>query len=201
MPCARPSPASRTTQSLDSRVRTALVESLLEDCIRRGNTTAELLLGRALSGVDTQALPASLLTTGQNLRRGAALLLRAADAGADARHGWSSTASMQTTVRRFPIRRWRGSSSRRPHSRARLCAQRRLGALILRSATTVHESEQGIRWLHQAARRQDALAAQLLGSLVLPGADPTPKPTRPSMPYAARTPGWPAACGQQGTSA
>ena len=57
---------------------------------------------------------------------------------------------------------------RRPHSRASSAPSRRLGALILRSGTTVHESEQGIHWLHLAARRQDALAAQLLGLLVLP---------------------------------
>lgn len=36
--------------------------SLLEDCIGRGNATAELLLGRALCGFGTRALPGPLLT-------------------------------------------------------------------------------------------------------------------------------------------
>jgi TPR repeat protein len=143
------------------------VESLLEDCVRRGNTTAELLLGRALSGVDTRGLPASLLTTGQNLRRGAALLLRAADAGLTAAwmvlyriHADNRSSVSNPQMARFFLEKAALAGE--------LCAQRRLGALILRSANTVHESEQGIHWLHQAARRQDALAAQLLGSLVLP---------------------------------
>lgn len=143
------------------------LESLLEDCIRRGNPTAELLLGRALSGVDTRGLPASLLTTGQNLRRGAALLLRAADAGLSAAwmvlyriHADNRSSVSNPQMARFFLEKAALAGE--------LCAQRRLGALILRSATTVHESEQGIHWLHQAARRQDALAAQLLNSLVLP---------------------------------
>ena len=42
---------------------------------------AGLLLGRALSGFGTPALPASTLARGLNMRRGAALLLRAADEG------------------------------------------------------------------------------------------------------------------------
>lgn len=143
------------------------LESLLEDCIRRGSTTAQLLLGRALSGVGTRALPASLLTTGQNLRRGAALLLRAADAGLTAAwmvlyriHADNRSSVSNPQMARFFLEKAALAGE--------LCAQRRLGALILRSATTVHESEQGIHWLHQAARRQDALAAQLLGSLALP---------------------------------
>jgi len=126
-----------------------------------------LLLGRALSGVDTPALPTSLLTTGQNLRRGAALLLRAADAGLTAAwmvlyriHADNRSSVSNPQMARFFLEKAALAGE--------LCAQRRLGALILRSATTVHESEQGIHWLHQAARRQDALAAQLLGSLVLP---------------------------------
>lgn len=148
------------------------LESLLEDCVRRGNATAELLLGRALSGFGTRALPSSLLTGGQNLRRGAALLLRAADAGMTAAwmvlyriHADNRSSVSNPQMARFFLEKAALAGE--------LCAQRRLGALILRSATTVHESEQGIHWLHEAACRQDALSAQLLGSLVLPvaGAD------------------------------
>lgn len=142
------------------------LESLLEDCIRRGNATAELLLGRALCGFGTPALPGSLLTKAQNLRRGAALLLRAADAGLTAAwmflyriHADNRSSVSNPQVARFFLEKAALAGE--------LCAQRRLGALILRSATTLRESESGIHWLHQAARRQDALATQLLGSLVL----------------------------------
>lgn len=143
------------------------LESLLEDCIKRGNATAGLLLGRALSGFGTQALPASLLAKGPNMRRGAALLLRAADAGLTAAwmvlygiHSDHHTSVSNPQMARFFLEKAALAGD--------LCAQRRLGALILRSARTVQESEQGIYWLHQAATRSDALAAQLLGSLVLP---------------------------------
>ncbi len=142
------------------------LETLLADCVRRGNSTAELLLGRALSGFGTQALPACVLTVGQNLRRGAALLLRAADAGLTTAwmylyriHADNHSSVSNPQMARFFLEKAARAGE--------LCAQRRLGAMILRSASTVHESEQGIHWLHQAACRQDTLAAQLLGSLVL----------------------------------
>jgi TPR repeat protein len=47
-------------------------------------------------------------------------------------------------------------------------AQRKLGALLLRAAGTLVESEQAIHLLHQAAGQGDDHAAALLASLVLP---------------------------------
>jgi TPR repeat protein len=47
-------------------------------------------------------------------------------------------------------------------------AQRKLGALLLREASSLPESEQAIGWLHAAAGQGDASARVLLHSLVLP---------------------------------
>jgi TPR repeat protein len=47
-------------------------------------------------------------------------------------------------------------------------AQRKLGALILRAADSLSESEQAIQWLHAAAQANDVHAQSLLRSLVLP---------------------------------
>jgi TPR repeat protein len=47
-------------------------------------------------------------------------------------------------------------------------AQRKLGALMLRAADTLDDSEAAIGWLHQAADKGDEHARALLQSLVLP---------------------------------
>lgn len=143
------------------------IEELLEDCVRRGNAAAALLLGRALCGLDAGPLKPQALAGSQNMRKGVALLMRAADAGKD--EAWmllygayaahhASVANPQ--MARFFLEKAAISGC--------LAAQRRLGALILRSAHTLHESEQGIHWLHQAAQRADDHATRLLRSLVLP---------------------------------
>lgn len=143
------------------------IEALLEDCVRRGNCEAALLLGRALCGLDAGPLGALSLTTGSNMRKGAALLLRAADGGK--REAWmllyrvhsDNRASVANPLMaRFFLEKAATGGS--------VPAQRRLGALILRSARTLHESEQGIHWLYQAAQQQDMHAIELLRSLVLP---------------------------------
>ena len=143
------------------------IEQCLDNCVQRGNAGAALMLGRALCGIDHGVLVANSLVVTQNMRRGAALLLRAADAGK--LEGWqllhrvhsdnrASVANPQM-ARFFLEKAALGGSVQ---------AQRRLGVLILRSATTLHESEQGIQWLHQAATAQDVVATRLLHSLVLP---------------------------------
>lgn len=146
---------------------TEKVEMCLEDCIRRGNAKAALLLGRALSGIESSTIRASQLATGHNMRRGAALLLRAADSGIHEAwahlyriHADSRASVSNPQMARFFLEKAAAAGD--------ACAQRMLGALILRSATRLHESEQGIHWLHQAAQRNDQHAAQLLSSLVLP---------------------------------
>lgn len=142
------------------------IETLLENCVLRGNSDAALLLGRALCGIDHGPLRAGMLATVQNMRKGAALLLRAADAGKDGAwmhlyrvHADSRTSVANPQMSRFFLEKAAVGGN--------VEAQRRLGALTLRSAGTLHESEQGIHWLHQAAQHGDANAARLLISLVL----------------------------------
>ena len=81
------------------------------------------------------------------MRKGAALLLRAADGGK--REAWmllyrvhsDNRASVANPLMaRFFLEKAATGGS--------VPAQRRLGALILRSARTLHESEQGIHWLY-----------------------------------------------------
>lgn len=143
------------------------LECLLEDGVKRGNADAALLLGRALCGLDAGALRASTMTTGQNMRKGAALLMRAADAG---RHGaWMLL---------YRVHSDHGASVANPQmalfflEKAAIggdaTARRLLGALILRSASHLHETEQAIHWLHEAACSADDHARGLLRTLVLP---------------------------------
>ena len=143
------------------------IEQCLENCAQRGSAGAALMLGRALCGIDDGALVATSLVTTQNMRRGAAMLLRAADAGKHEAwqllhrvHSDNRASVANPLMARFFLEKAAASGA--------ALAQRRFGVLILRSAATLHESEQGIRWLHEAAKAQDTLAACLLQSLVLP---------------------------------
>lgn len=143
------------------------VEQLLESCLVRGSADAALLLGRAYCGIDSGPLAAASLVGGQNVRKGAALLLRAADSGRDEAwmHLYRVHADNRASVANQQMARF---FLEKAATRGHTAAQRRLGALTLRSASTLHESEQGIRWLHEAASRGDAHAVRLLRSLVLP---------------------------------
>ncbi|MBI5716314.1 MAG: sel1 repeat family protein [Burkholderiales bacterium] len=158
-------------RQFDLEAPSARIEALLEDCVRRGSATAALLLGRALCGLDAGALKSQSLVSGQNMRKGVALLLRAADAGKDeawmllySAHSDNHASVANPQMARFFLEKAALAGA--------LIAQRRLGALILRSAHSLHESEQGIHWLHQAAQRGDDHAMRLLRSLVLPVAGP-----------------------------
>lgn len=155
----------------DLETPSARIEALLEDCVRRGSATAALLLGRALCGLDAGPLKSQSVASGQNMRKGVALLLRAADAGKDeawmllySAHSDNHASVANPQMARFFLEKAALGGC--------LAAQRRLGALILRSARTLHESEQGIHWLHQAAQRGDDHAMRLLRSLALPVAGP-----------------------------
>jgi TPR repeat protein len=143
------------------------IEPILEHCVQRGNMTAALLLGRALCGINHGSLPASTLASGQNMRKGSALLLRAADGGkAEAWiHLYWVHSDNRASVSNPQMARFFLEKAARCGDAV---AQRRLGALTLRSATSLHESEQGIQWLYTSTTQGDELAARLLRSLVLP---------------------------------
>lgn len=144
-----------------------LAERALESRVRGGEVEASLLLGLALCGIDTGALRASRLTTSGNVRRGAALLLRAADAGRDEAwlHLYRLHANHRLSVANPQMARFFLEKSA-AHGHAE--AQRRLGALMLRASASLAETEQAIGWLHRASVQGDARATSLLASLVLP---------------------------------
>jgi TPR repeat protein len=143
------------------------VESCLDFQSSRGDRNAAFCLGRALCGIAVGVLSPLSLTAGQNMRKGVALLLRAADAGCQ--EAWLHLYRMHADHR---------LSVANPQM-ARFCleksalsgqseAQRKLGALVLRGSASLSESEQAIHWLQRAARSNDAHAGHLLKSLVLP---------------------------------
>ncbi len=143
------------------------VEACLDLIVGEANGVAEYLLGRALCGIACGALAPASLVTGGNLRKGAALLLRAADGGCH--DAWMQLYRVHADHRcsvanpqmaRFFLEK----AAIFGHAEA----QRRLGALILRSASDLKSSENGIHWLHEASGQGDRLATRLLNSLVLP---------------------------------
>lgn len=143
------------------------IEACLELAIVRGDRDAASLLGRARCGIDSGTLTPARLSTSLNLRKGVALLLRAADAGRD--DAWlalyETHADHRSSVSNPQMARF---FLEKAAIAGRSEAQRKLGALILRSSYSVVESEQAIAWLHAAANQGDAHAQRLLGSLVLP---------------------------------
>lgn len=145
----------------------AAIEECLGECAAQGDASAALMLGRALCGFDCGTLAASALCAGPNLRKGAALLLRAGDAGQS--EAWELLhrihADHHCSVANPSMARY---FLEKAASAGVVQAQRRLGALMLRSAASLHDSEEAIRWLHAAAAAGDAHAAGLLRSLVLP---------------------------------
>ncbi|HWI10851.1 MAG TPA: hypothetical protein VNU48_05940 [Burkholderiaceae bacterium] len=145
----------------------AAIEAALDTRTSRGDRDAAYALGRALCGIACGVLAPQTLATGPNMRKGVALLLRAADAGRDEAwlhlyrmHGDHSLSVANPQMARFCLEK--------AALGGQVEAQRKLGALLLRAADTLADSEQAIEWLQQAARADDAHARALLQSLVLP---------------------------------
>ena len=143
------------------------VEASLDLVVCDGDAAADYVMGRALCGIACGALAPTSLVAGSNLRKGAALLLRAADAGCDDAwmHLYKVHSDHRCSVANPQMARF---FLEKAATLGKAEAQRRLGALILRSASDLKDSESGIRWLHEAAKQGDALAMRLLKSLVLP---------------------------------
>ena len=143
------------------------IEPALDLRTARGDRDAAHALGRALCGIPCGAIAPERIVTGQNLRKGVALLLRAADGGCEgawlhlyAMHGDHRLSVANPQMARFCLEKAaRGGQT---------VAQRKLGALLLRAADGIDDSEAAIEWLSRAARAQDAHAKRLLQSLVLP---------------------------------
>lgn len=143
------------------------LEAALELAVSRGDRDAACLMGRALCGIASGPLAPGHLVGAGNMRKGVALLLRAADAGRDdawmdlyATHADHRLSVSNPQMARFFLEK--AASLGQPR------AQRKLGALMLRSSASLAESEQAIGWLHAAAGQGDRHARGLLESLVLP---------------------------------
>lgn len=150
-----------------SDVEVECIQASLELRARQGDHGAAYTLGRALSGIDCGVLVPGSLANSSNVRKGTALLLRAADGGRDDAwlHLYRLHADHRSSVANPQMARF---FLEKAAARGKPEAQRKLGALLLRESDSLAESEQAIHWLYQAASQRDAHAKQLLSSLVLP---------------------------------
>jgi TPR repeat protein len=162
--------AVRLAESRDAPLRGLDAEHLLAALEMRadqGDRDAAYAFGRGLCGIASMALPPWVFADKLNLRKGAAFLLRAADAGADAAwlHLYRLCADHRLSIANPEMARF---FLEKAADRGQAEAQRKLGALLLREASSLAASEQAIQWLHRAAEQGDARALELLRSLVLP---------------------------------
>lgn len=164
---ARSVEAAEAAGDMPASLPACVLARTLEARATAGDPFAAYALGRALCGIGLGRVPACAVAEGQNMRKGAALLLRAADGGCDEAwlhlyriHSDNRLSVANPQMARFFLEKAAA------HGVAE--AQRRLGALVLRGASTLRESEQALSWLHQAAQQGDAHAQLLLGSLMLP---------------------------------
>jgi TPR repeat protein len=148
-------------------VPAAALRDSLESRASQGDRDAAYTLGRGLCGLPCEALPSAVFADQQNMRKGAAFLLRAADGGCDAAwlHLYRLHADHRLSVANPQLARF---FLEKAALRGQAVAQRKLGALLLREASALAETEQAIGWLHQAAEQGDSHARTLLQSLVLP---------------------------------
>jgi TPR repeat protein len=139
----------------------------LEARADQGDREAAYAFGRGLCGIASVALPPWVFADKLNLRKGAAFLLRAADAGVDEAwlHLYRLCADHRHSIANPEMARF---FLEKAAARGQVEAQRKLGALLLREASSLTASEQAIEWLHRAASCGDAPAKELLRSLVLP---------------------------------
>lgn len=143
------------------------IETSLGACALNGDHHAAFLLGRALCGLPCGAFRPTDLVSGVNIRRGTALLLRAADAQCEEAwlHLYRLNANPRSSVANPEMARF---FLEKAATLGQAEAQRRIGALQLREAHTLEQTEAAISWLYQAAAQHDDLALQLLRSLLLP---------------------------------
>lgn len=158
--------AERGAHELDELPFEFIAEALEQRSLQ-SDARAQFALGRLLCGIPCGALKPRWGARGLNLRKGAALLLRAADAGE--MHAWIHLHRLSSDHRcsvanpqmaRFFLEKAAAKGDAE--------SQRRLGASLLREASTIDASEQALAWLHSAARHGDLHAIRLLQSLVLP---------------------------------
>jgi TPR repeat protein len=149
------------------RLAVAWIEISLDRRAAVGDPHACHALGRALAGLPCAHLAPDALVHAQNLRKAAALLLRAADGGIAVAwlHLFRICSDYRSSVANPALARF---CLEKAAQQGLAEAERRLGALVLRDATCIESMEHGIALLHAAADKNDALARSLLHSLTLP---------------------------------
>lgn len=159
--------AEESGQALKGGLSPASVQGCLESRCGHGDYRAAYTLGRALCGIHCGSVAFTSLVVATNFRKGAALLLRAADDGCDDAwlHLYRLHADILTSVTNTHMARF---FLEKAANAGKTEAMRKLGASVLREAYSLREWEQGIHWLFRASRESDELAQQLLRSLVIP---------------------------------
>lgn len=144
-----------------------LIEAAIGYSADQGDARASYIQGRALAGIRCGALEPRALVRVGNVRKGTALLLRAADAGnVDAwMHLFHLSSDRRRTVANPQMARFfLEKAAHHGHPKA----QRMVGALLLRETESVQGSERALHWLHLSDQQGDPLARRLMSSLVLP---------------------------------
>jgi TPR repeat protein len=156
-----------TQQGQMNRLSPEIVEASLDRRAHQGDSWAAFALGRALCGIDVDGLAAGDLAAAAALRRGTALLFRAADAGWTEAwlHLYRLHADQKLPIANAQLARFCLEKAAHVGNRQ---AQTKLGALMLKSSGGLAETEQAISWLHKAATEGDDHALELLSSLHLP---------------------------------
>ncbi|MGE0671470.1 MAG: hypothetical protein AB7O64_00290 [Methylibium sp.] len=158
--------AERSARELDD-LPFEFVAEALEQRSLQADTRSQFALGRLLCGIPCGALQPRWVARSLNLRKGAALLLRAADAG-EVRawvHLHCLSSDHRCSVANPQMARF---FLEKAAAQGDAESQRRLGALLLREASSIDDTERALGWLHRAARHGDLHAVHLMQSLVLP---------------------------------
>ncbi len=148
------------------KIDPSLIESSLNHSAEKNNKNACYLLGRMLAGFRVESKEHSSLSTTVNLRKAAALLLKAADAGR--KEAWLDLFYLCSDYR---------SSVGNP-SMARFClekaslfgiqeAKRRLGIITLKDARGIEQMEKGLSLLYESSINGDLISNSIIKTLVL----------------------------------
>lgn len=158
--------AEQSGQKIDNLSPQNIHDSLESRC-SESDDWAWFTLGRALCNIPCGPNDASSIVRRENLRRGAALLVRAGDSGIA--EAWGHLYRIHSNARcsvanpelaRFYLEKAALNGDKE--------SQRRLGALMLRDSCSLRTSQQAVEWLYRAFQQGDSHAEKLLRSLVLP---------------------------------
>jgi TPR repeat protein len=131
---------------------TELVEFSLETRSAAGEVEAQYGLGCALGGLPYGQLQPQRIVRGANFDKATTLLLRAADAG-KCRAWWDLSEMAPNHRSALPSKGMARFFLEKAAKSGIVQAQTKLGAVLLREATSLDSAEEGIRWLGLAAEQ------------------------------------------------